>query len=203
MKIGSKKYKKTGGGLLGIINKTAKPLGVLLVAAFLLAAYSWAAADELQTRQLQATSAVETKAEYIETEEINQMVNLETESDAEMENIDSSIQPQESFNSAADEPEWISLGEFEITAYCPCETCCGSYADGITASGHIAQEGITAAADTSVLPYGTEIIIDGEEYTVQDCGGAINGNRIDIFFADHDTALNYGRQIHEVFVRGE
>ena len=195
MKIGNKKYKKTGGGLLGIINKTAKPLGVLLVAALLLAAYSWAAADELQTRQLQATSAEEIKTEYIQTEElaeaeetaeINRMVNSKTETASEEE-------PQ----------EWISLGEFEITAYCPCKTCCGSYADGITASGHIAQEGITAAADTSVLPYGTEIMIDGEEYTVQDCGGAINGNRVDIFFADHETALSYGRQIHEVFVRGE
>ena len=195
MKIRSKKYKKTGGGLLGIIDKTAKPLGVLLVAALLLAAYSWAAADELQTRQLQEASATETKTEYIQTEElaeaeetaeINRMVNSETET-ASME------EPQ----------EWISLGEFEITAYCPCKTCCGSYADGITASGHIAQEGITVAADTSLLPYGTEIMIDGEEYTVQDCGGAINGNRIDIFFADHDTALSYGRQIHEVFVRGE
>jgi 3D (Asp-Asp-Asp) domain-containing protein len=190
MKIGNKKYKKTGGGLLGIIDKTAKPLGVLLVAALLLAAYSWAAADELQTRKLQATSAVETKTKYIQTDElaedINQMVNSEMETASEEE-------PQ----------EWISLGEFEITAYCPCETCCGSYADGITASGHIAQEGITVAADTSLLPYGTEIMIDGEEYIVQDCGGAINGNRIDIFFADHKTALSYGRQIHEVFVRGE
>ena len=195
MKIGSKKYKKTGGGLLGIIDKAVKPLGVLLVAALLLAAYSWAAADELQTRQLQEASATETKAEYIqaeelaeaeETAEINRMVNSETE-------IASEEEPQ----------EWISLGEFEITAYCPCKTCCGSYADGITASGHIAQEGITVAADTSLLPYGTEIMVDGEEYTVQDCGGAINGNRIDIFFADHDTALSYGRQIHEVFVRGE
>lgn len=195
MKIGNKKYKKTGGGLLGIIDKTVKPLGVLLVAALLLAAYSWAAADELQTRQLQEASATETKAEYIqaeelaeaeETAEINRMVNSETETASEEE-------PQ----------EWISLGEFEITAYCPCKTCCGSYADGITASGHIAQEGITVAADTSLLPYETEIMIDGEEYTVQDCGGAINGNRIDVFFADHDTALSYGRQIHEVFVRGE
>ncbi len=203
MKIGSKKYKKTGGGLLGIIDKTAKPLGVLMVAALLLAVYSWAAADELQTRQLQAASAAETKTEYIETEEINQMVNAETENDTEMENIDSSIQSQYSFDIFSDKSEWISLGEFEITAYCPCETCCGSYADGITASGHVAQEGITVAADTSLLPYGTEIMIDGEEYTVQDCGGAINGNRIDIFFADHNTALSYGRQIHEVFVRGE
>ena len=192
MKIGNKKYKKTGGGLLGMIDKTAKPLGVLLVAALLLAAYSWAAADELQTRKLQATSAVETKTEYIQTEElaedINQMVNIEAKATNE---------------EAPQTEEWISLGEFEITAYCPCETCCGSYADGITASGHIAQEGITVAADTSVLPYGTEIMIDGEEYTVQDCGGAIKGNRIDIFFADHETALSYGRQIHELFVRGE
>lgn len=201
MKIGNKEYKKTGGGLLGLIDKSIKPLGVLLVAAFLLAAYSWAAADEIKTRQMQATSAAETQAEYIRAEEMAEYEEIEN--DAKMENINSSIQSQYSFDIVTDEPVWKSLGEFEITAYCPCGQCCGQWADGITASGHIAEEGVTVAADTSLLPYGTKIMIDGEEYIVQDCGGAIQGKRIDIFFADHETALSYGRQTHEVFVRGE
>ena len=53
------------------------------------------------------------------------------------------------------EPAWA---EYEATAYCACEKCCGAWAenrpDGIvyTASGAVAQEGVTIAADWDVLP---------------------------------------------------
>jgi len=101
---------------------------------------------------------------------------------------------------AAPEPdvEYVSLGVFEITAYCPCEKCCGK-SDGITATGTKATQGRTIAADPSVLPYGTKVIINGHEYTVEDCGGAINGNRVDLFFDSHEDALQWGRQRLEVF----
>jgi 3D (Asp-Asp-Asp) domain-containing protein len=96
------------------------------------------------------------------------------------------------------EIEWL---EFEATAYCPCEKCCGKWAknrpNGIvyTASGEIAEEGITIAADWSVLPKGTVVEIDGVgTRIVQDKGGAIKGNRIDIYFLSHQEALEYGRQ---------
>lgn len=77
------------------------------------------------------------------------------------------------------------------TAYCPCVKCCGK-SDGITATGTKATAGRTIAADPSVFPYGTKMIIYGQEYTVEDCGGAIKGNRIDIYFATHQEALNFG-----------
>ena len=107
--------------------------------------------------------------------------------------------------------ELVSLGEFRITAYCPCEICCGNWAknrpvdeDGsvqvFTASGDLAVEGVTIAADTSILPFGTEVIIDGNKYIVQDRGGAIKGNRIDIYFESHQEALNFGVQYKEVFI---
>lgn len=93
---------------------------------------------------------------------------------------------------------------YVITAYCPCERCCGK-ADGITASGVVATEGITVAADTIKLPFGTNIYIDGiGERIVQDRGGAINGNRIDLYFSDHQSALNFGRQTKQVTIlKGE
>ena len=56
------------------------------------------------------------------------------------------------------------------------------------------------AADTRVFPFGTKIVIDGHTYTVQDRGGAINGNRIDIYFDSHQAALNFGRQTKTVTV---
>lgn len=73
------------------------------------------------------------------------------------------------------EPAWA---EYEATAYCSCEKCCGAWAenrpDGIvyTASGAVAQEGVTIAADWDVLPPGTVVYIDGlGERVVQDRGG--------------------------------
>jgi len=96
--------------------------------------------------------------------------------------------------------EMESLGEFNISAYCPCEICCGPYADGITSSGERAIEGITIAADPNVLPEGSEVYIEGIGHRiVQDTGGAIKGNKLDLFFNSHQDALNFGRQHLEVF----
>lgn len=102
------------------------------------------------------------------------------------------------------EPEWT---EYEATAYCACEKCCGTWAedrpDGIvyTASGAVAQEGVTIAADWDVLPPGTVVFIDGlGERVVQDRGGAIKGNAVDIYFEDHDEALIFGRQTVRLYI---
>lgn len=88
--------------------------------------------------------------------------------------------------------------EMIITAYCPCEKCCGKN-DGITASGTKAKQGRTVAVDPRYIPYGTEVIIDGQTYIAEDCGGAIKGsNRIDLFFSSHEQALSFGRQTKKV-----
>ena len=93
--------------------------------------------------------------------------------------------------------------EYVITAYCHCSKCCGK-SDGITASGDKAVEGITVAMDKSI-PFGTKIYIDGVgERIVQDRGGAITGNRIDLYFDSHQDALNFGRQTKQVtIIKGE
>lgn len=107
--------------------------------------------------------------------------------------------------------ELVSLGVFRITAYCHCEKCCGNWAknrptdeDGsllvYTASGELAVEGVTIAADTSILPFGTEVIIDGKRYIVQDRGRVIKNNRIDVYFENHQDALEFGVQYKEVFI---
>ena len=100
-------------------------------------------------------------------------------------------------------PDVISLGEFEITHYCTCEACCGSHADGYTATGTAATPGRTVAADPAVIPYGTTILIGGSEYVVEDCGGAIRGQRIDILMESHEEALQAGRYRAEVSVKKE
>lgn len=88
---------------------------------------------------------------------------------------------------------------FTVTAYCPCEKCCGAYANGYTATGEKATQGVTIAADPDVLPMGTKIELDGHTYTVQDTGGAIAGYRLDLYFDNHEDALRWG--VREKIVR--
>ena len=87
----------------------------------------------------------------------------------------------------------IKTVQMVATAYCGCAQCCGK-SDCITASGARATEGRTVAADLSVFPFGTHLRINGIDYIVEDCGGGINGNRLDIFKNDHQSALEFGVQ---------
>ena len=99
----------------------------------------------------------------------------------------------------------ISLGMFTCYAYCPCQTCTGHAPDspayGITYSGTVATQGRTVAVDPDVIPLGSLILVDGVPYIAEDTGNShIQGNAIDIFFAELTQAENYGVQQHEVWI---
>lgn len=108
------------------------------------------------------------------------------------------------FQTSTPVPEEIVWEEYIATAYCSCEKCCGIYAKDrpvdengkeivYTASGERAEQGVTIAADWSVLPAGTIVEVDGYgEFVVHDKGGAIKGNKIDIYFESHQEALEWG-----------
>lgn len=103
--------------------------------------------------------------------------------------------------------------EMEATGYCKCGKCCGwrrnlflqpVYASGpqkgerkkvgITASGARARVG-TIAADTGLYPFGTKMFVPGYGWgVVEDRGGAIKGQRIDLFHRTHRQALEWGRK---------
>lgn len=91
------------------------------------------------------------------------------------------------------------LGKFTLTGYCPCVICCGK-TDGITASGEKAKARHTIAVDTSVIPLGSRVEINGKTYYAEDTGGAIKGNKIDIFFSSHNEALAFGKQSADVYI---
>jgi 3D (Asp-Asp-Asp) domain-containing protein len=103
-----------------------------------------------------------------------------------------------------------AIGTYKVTAYCGCVKCCGIWSaqhpervgtgyQQRTASGTIPKAEHTVAADTSVLPFGTEIVIEGRIYTVEDTGSAVNGKHIDIYMDDHHAALECGVQYIEVY----
>lgn len=79
---------------------------------------------------------------------------------------------------------------YKVTAYCACMKCCGK-TNGITAMGTHATEGRTVAA-SSKFAFGTKLNINGHVYTVEDRGGAITGNKIDIYVNSHAAALAWG-----------
>lgn len=84
--------------------------------------------------------------------------------------------------------------EVDVTHYCACKKCCGPNAQGITASGKKVAAGMVAMS--SYYPFGTQILINGVMYTVEDRGGAGIENsrmRVDIFVPDHNEALRLGR----------
>lgn len=92
--------------------------------------------------------------------------------------------------SRKDNSEYV---KFTATAYCGCAKCCGK-STGKTASGTTATAGRTVAMSSS-YSFGTKIEIQGMgTYIVEDRGGAIKGNRIDIFFSNHQKALDFGRK---------
>lgn len=74
----------------------------------------------------------------------------------------------------------------------------------LTTSGKEVQEGRTVSSDWSVLPAGTVIEIEGlpGTYVVEDTGGAIKGNRLDLYFESVRDAREWGRQKRVVRVVG-
>ena len=97
------------------------------------------------------------------------------------------------------------IGEFEITYYTANFESTGKNPGdkgyGITKSGEPVKENYTAATDWSVLPKGTIIYIEGVGIRVStDTGGAIKGEKIDVFEPSYDVAMEKGRHMAGVYV---
>ena len=92
---------------------------------------------------------------------------------------------------------WEYLGEFTLTAYCPCELCCGQWADGLTATGLPASQGVVAV-DPAVIPLGSTVILDGQRYLAADTG--VTGQAVDLCMEEHEAAQAFGVRTAEVWV---
>lgn len=95
--------------------------------------------------------------------------------------------------------------KMNTSAYCACARCTGK-TNGITSSGARAKEWYTVAAGSG-YPIGTVIYIpalankpNGGWFVVEDRGGAISNNRIDIYMDSHASAITFGRKSLECYV---
>ena len=107
------------------------------------------------------------------------------------------IQTVEEKDNVADEPKRVIC---KLSAYCKenYPHICNDGDSSRTATGTTPTVGRTVAVDPSVFPYGSELVINGHTYIAEDCGGDIKGNHIDILFATHEEALNFGIRFAEV-----
>jgi resuscitation-promoting factor RpfB len=86
--------------------------------------------------------------------------------------------------------------ELTVTSTAYTANCAGC--SGITASGYNLKANPNAkviAVDPSVIPLGTKVYVEGYGYAIaSDTGGAIKGNKIDVFFSSQSRAEAWGRK---------
>ncbi len=86
------------------------------------------------------------------------------------------------------------------TAYDGCYECNYPYYGYPSYIGLPLARGIVAV-DPNVIPMGTKLYVEGYgEAIAADQGGAIKGNRIDLYFDTHQEALNYGMKTVKVTI---
>lgn len=95
------------------------------------------------------------------------------------------------------------LDSVTVTHYCTCSRCCGK-SDGITASGRKATPGISVAVDPSIIPLGSDVLVDygdGEMHycRADDTGSAVKGNHIDLCMESHEAAIQAGVRTATVY----
>ena len=103
---------------------------------------------------------------------------------------DSSYTEESSSNSGSG----TYLGNFRLTGYCNCAQCCGT-AGNATASGAMPVAGHTVAM--AGVPFGTQLLINGTVYTVEDLGTPYG--HVDSYFNSHEEALSFGSQYADVY----
>ncbi|WP_368895814.1 3D domain-containing protein, partial [Priestia megaterium] len=88
----------------------------------------------------------------------------------------------------------------EATAYTAnCAGCSGTTATGVNLKSNPNQRVI--AVDPSVIPLGSKVYVEGYGQAVAaDTGGAIKGNRIDVFVSSDSAAQDWGRRSVKITV---
>ncbi len=149
-------------------------------------------------------------SETIIEEPVNQVVQINKEAVTSRSNVERTKLvelPKTSDNSLAKKVEGKTpiVKTFNTSAYCSCTKCCGKTSN-TTSSGVAPSTWHTIAAGTA-YPLGTIIYIpalqdkpNGGWFIVQDRGGSISSNKLDIYMGSHTQALQYGRKNLECYV---
>ena len=128
-----------------------------------------------------------TKEEIIEEVIVK---NNEVQNELQEKNIEASIVNES--NAKTNDINKDNKIHVEATAYS---------GHSITATGTKPKWG-TIAVDPTVIPYGTKVYIPKFDmvFTAEDCGGAIKGNKIDIFMNSKNESYTWGRRNIEIYI---
>ena len=159
-------------------------------------------------RQLEANTDLQRQVTALQEEnaKLNMAADLADEVIQAQSDLINELMPPVTAKSNRGGERYKSLGTYTITAYCPCEICCEKWAHNrpngkVIVNGVELQEGVSVAAP---LPLGTRLMIDGNEYVVQDRIAErivkhYGGKVIDIYMTDHEAALQWGNPQMEVW----
>ena len=132
--------------------------------------------------------------DYSETDSDYSEADKESDSDYEESSDSTGNSESVSESGSSSSSQGTYLGNFTLTAYCNCAQCCGT-AGNLTASGTVPAAGRTVAM--AGVPFGTQLLINGNVYTVEDLGTPYG--HVDIYFGSHSEALAFGLQSADVY----
>ena len=197
--------------LMAQVNSADNSIAVLVAQAEAEEAAAQAAAEEAAQAEQEETSSEETgenedsqsteEPEYdpetdtTESESSSSSSNVIVEEEAPSEDAGTAEDSGSSDTSdSGSSGQGTYLGNFTLTGYCNCAQCCGT-AGNATASDVMPSAGHTVAM--AGVPFGTQLLINGTVYTVEDLGTPYG--HVDIYFGSHSEALSFGLQSADVY----
>ena len=151
--------------------------------------------DEDASEDYVEDTVIEDISEDTSDEEYTEEIDSSDDSeDADTSSDSEAASEEQTSSESSDSSQGKYLGNFTLTAYCNCAQCCGT-AGNLTASGTVPPAGRTVAM--AGVPFGTQLLINGTVYTVEDLGTPYG--HVDIYFDNHSDALSFGLQTAEVY----
>lgn len=154
------------------------------------------AQEAAQAAQAEQNTDQEEDYGYNPEEDTTESSSSSTSSDVIVEEVEEEDEsaPSSGNTETGSSGQGTYLGNFTLTAYCNCAQCCGT-AGNLTASGTVPASGHTVAM--AGVPFGTQLLINGTVYTVEDLGTPYG--HVDIYFDTHEEALSFGLQSADVY----
>ncbi|WP_349768417.1 3D domain-containing protein [Priestia megaterium] len=152
------------------------------------------AQKEQQQAQAEQAQKEQQQAQAEQAQKEQQQAQAE-QAQKEQQQAQKEQQPAESSQQASGKSMTV-----EATAYTAnCAGCSGTTATGVDLKANPNQKVI--AVDPSVIPLGSKVYVEGYgEAVAADTGGAIKGNRIDVFVPSEGDAQQFGRKSVKITV---